>query len=616
MRGVAMTANPPLTQQIASSPWRLSDSTLDAITKEFGGGNADVLVSQFESEIRAWRYLGKGSDPFGAPTAASPVDGQNLVERVRSARRRLSDERFESLFGEFSCGLGPENYARFFRAVRASEICFVSAVTPREPPADPDEHLVRLWARERVEDCRTMCGRVRVSDDDEGAARACASYAEKSGIKQVPISGATKFSGALRRYLDQDWWLARGRRIAARKSEENARAAGHVHGHATVYCSDKTFERYRASRQRQREWANLYQLINECGDVIDLASAIASSTSNPKIRRLELMLRLRGVEEYATERGMKGLFVNVTTPSRMHTYNANGHANPRFDGTTARQANDYLNNLWRRARAKFKRLGIRFMGARVVEPHHDGTPHWHMLIFAPPDRLGEVGEIMTSLALEDSPDEPGASEVRCVIMAIDLEKGDGAGYLAKYVAKGIDGAHLDESYATGEGGEIVTKGDAPTAADRAVAWARCHGIHQFEFFGTAPVGLYRELRRLRSPVQPSLIEQARLAADRGSWREYEAVQRLEIGFTLSAVFECSGTHRYDDVPVHRVVGIAEPSGEFVTSRHHTWSIVATDYQPSTPWTCGNNCTPADASPMPTARVTGGLGAKPPDGTLH
>ncbi|WP_461552938.1 replication endonuclease [Sulfuriferula sp.] len=50
----------------------------------------------------------------------------------------------------------------------------------------------------------------------------------------------------------------------------------------------------------------------------------------------------------------------------------------------------------------------------VAEPHHDATPHWHMLLFVAPEQRDRFREIIRHYALQDSPDEegdePGMSE--------------------------------------------------------------------------------------------------------------------------------------------------------------------------------------------------------------
>lgn len=39
---------------------------------------------------------------------------------------------------------------------------------------------------------------------------------------------------------------------------------------------------------------------------------------------------------------------------------------------------------------KLNRDGLRWYGIRTVEPHHDGTVHWHMMVFAHPEEIDSI----------------------------------------------------------------------------------------------------------------------------------------------------------------------------------------------------------------------------------
>nr|WP_051682461.1 replication endonuclease [Hydrogenovibrio marinus] len=115
-------------------------------------------------------------------------------------------------------------------------------------------------------------------------------------------------------------------------------------------------------------------------------------------------------------------------------------------GHTPLEAQNYLNNIWQRIRAKLDREGIRIYGFRVAEPNHDGTPHWHLLIFVNVNESKALVEIFHHYALLEDPEEKGAKEHRLTVTKIDPTKGSATGYIAKYISKNIDGSDLEEGF--------------------------------------------------------------------------------------------------------------------------------------------------------------------------
>ncbi len=109
-----------------------------------------------------------------------------------------------------------------------------------------------------------------------------------------------------------------------------------------------------------------------------------------------------------------------------------------------------------------KRRAIQVYGFRVCEPQHDGTPHWHLLLFMHPAHTEEVRAIMRHYALQIDGDEPGAEKHRFKSVAIDWSRGSAAGYIAKYIAKNTDGFGLNED---------LRGQDPKKVAERVDAWA-------------------------------------------------------------------------------------------------------------------------------------------------
>jgi len=174
------------------------------------------------------------------------------------------------------------------------------------------------------------------------------------------------------------------------------------------------------------------------------------------------MVRTSGFEGYAKEYGHVGEFITITCPSRMHArFSKSGEANPKYHGTTPREALYYLCKQWNKIRSFLKRNDFNVYGFRVAEPQHDGTPHWHLLVFMPPEQVKPVIKAMRHYALEFDGREPGAQKHRFTTVSIDWSKGSAAGYIAKYISKNIDGYNV---------GEDLYGNDAVESAERVIAW--------------------------------------------------------------------------------------------------------------------------------------------------
>ena len=330
---------------------------------------------------------------------------------------------------------------------------------------------------------------------------------------------------AMARLIEEKWWRGQLRKLHARYLERAARYLGLVCKRRGGYCSGNTLLRRRWQKARNRDLLENMMAENDQGQVYTLAELSDMGVSNPVNRRNELMTRIGGFERLADaddEVEWQAVFITVTCPSKFHSHNRNGIENTKWDQSTPRDAQKYLSKVWSLARSKWDKLGIRRFGVRIAEPHHDGCPHWHFLLWVPADQLELAMDLYRVYSLSMNGDERGADLRRFKYELITNDSGgSAAGYISKYISKNVDG--------------LTTEGDAWSAdsvrtAVRVEAWASTWGIRQFQQIGGASVTVWRELRRLDQPEFVELIEEIRRAADDGDWAEYT---RLMGGPTVS-----------------------------------------------------------------------------------
>ncbi|MDT0605041.1 replication endonuclease [Thalassotalea castellviae] len=402
-------------------------------------------------------------------------------------------------------------------------------------------------------------------------------YAETFRIKAVITSGkGVTELGTIKRMCDLGWWNRRLRKIFNQAYEQAAIELNLVQKYKQIYASDLTVKKRKQQKTRNEQMLSSMTVINDIGQQYSLKELSDLNVSNPTVRKAELMVRMRGFEELSKSHNHQGVFITITCPSKYHAaFAKSGQRNPKYEGFTPYQANQYLCKVWSRIRAELDRKGIKPYGFRVAEPQHDGTPHWHMLLFVEKHHIELLQSIIRHYALEEDGDEKGAQENRCDFKLIDPKKGSATGYIAKYVSKNIDGEGLDK----GVYGE-----DPITAAQRVDAWSSCWCIRQFQQIGGASVSVWRELRRLKQKLAlNSVVEKARVAADESKWDDFinamggvfsrRKDQPLKLAYDASfnsETGECKLGH-YDGNIIQTIKGIYY-QGQMILTRFFSWRL--------------------------------------------
>jgi hypothetical protein len=405
-------------------------------------------------------------------------------------------------------------------ALRAAATAQYEYLTDGELEYGADEQTINEKAEATARECRGWFDYYRGFEDK---AREWATALAKA--LGVVVEKRWTFDGLRLRMLDVTFWKRVFRKQTGRAFEGAYRESGWVQRKGELFCSDVTLKRRNARQQENQAMLEGMDLIDEeTGEVVSLADTVMASVSNPALRRAELMTRIRGFEEYAIAKGHSCLFVTCTAPSAYHRVSERGRRVAAWNGTTPREVQDYLMKCWARVRAKWQRLALLIQpyGFRVCEPHHDGTPHWHMVLFCGGDDEQSIKDSIYTEFIKISPEERGAKKYRVTFIEIDASRGGAAGYLAKYIAKNIDGYSLDDGVVHDEKQSESLK----SGAARVLAWASRWGIRQFQQIGGPSVTVWRELRRISEvdESQGELFERARIAADKGQWVDFFQAQ--------------------------------------------------------------------------------------------
>ncbi len=294
---------------------------------------------------------------------------------------------------------------------------------------------------------------------------------------------------AILRAMDGAWWRRNLRKEHVRTMEAAAIRLGFVSSKAGKYCSDEAALKRVGQNRRNANGLKKTRMRNaQTGQEFSLADLAAKGMGNNKLRRGEFMLRLAGCDKIYQELGHVGVFVTLTAPGAYHAViHETGERNPKFNLSTPRETQAYLRNVWDLTRAANARDGLSPYGFRVAEPHHDGCPHWHMVVFMPREHVETFKENLSRYALAEDGESASAIAKRVTYEEIDPTKGSVAAYMAKYIAKNIGDGKLTEDK---NGNTIITK------EMRVDAWAAVWGIRQFQPMGMPPVTVYREMRRL------------------------------------------------------------------------------------------------------------------------
>ncbi len=446
--------------------------------------------------------------------------------------------------------------------------------------------------------------RVRLADELTGRARLHLELALKAGKRPLEaLEEINEFTGLslwvphfepkkrdsdddvylslITRACDDAVWLRAINQKVTIAFESARRAAGMVSPHVSPYASFTTCQWLKDRKKKQLDWLDSMAIESECGETLELKDVHDASVSNPANRRHELMTQLRGCQEYADSNDHVALMATLTAAGRYHRLKKHGKyfvENPNWNGANPIDAHEWLKTSWQRFRAAADRDKLTYYGMRVVEPHVDGTPHWHGVFFVPRDQVSAFIELLTfyqhqrdsdELFTDDGTAKLKAMVARVKIEEIDRNKGDAVAYIAKYISKNID-AHKLEGKKDLDSNLV----DLVETVTNVTAWSRAFCFRQFQFQKTPSVTVWRELRRIKEAQEFCLFEKIRLAADCGCFASYfnwMGGHRLKQRNRPIKLFHERSENHYQEL-VKKTVGLTGV-GITVLTREKKWTLV-------------------------------------------
>jgi hypothetical protein len=189
---------------------------------------------------------------------------------------------------------------------------------------------------------------------------------------------------------------------------------------------------------KQRSYINNLIIKDKLNNnTIKVKDIVMSAYHSPHKYYGEVQNRINSLMQYARENNLEPLFMTITLPSEYHpkktTMSGKLIANPKYNGASTKESSKELTRLFARLRHDRSMKDLpkeQRVYFRVTEPHKDGTPHAHILLCIPRERIERVIAAFHRLYKQniksDSPND---------IQKITDEINNAVSYIMKYINK-------------------------------------------------------------------------------------------------------------------------------------------------------------------------------------
>jgi hypothetical protein len=360
---------------------------------------------------------------------------------------------------------------------------------------------------------------IRLADGDEDELTALAQERADLYRSQGPGDDPDQ-----RRRRDPAWWRRQLRREAADARTYLAAALRLVGSRGSRYVDAHSLKCWQRRQERADEWAARRALVNVAtGQTIGMADVMQASREAAVARVYGMMC---AIGDRARQRGWTPLFLTLTLPGSWHP-------SPSIGGRTwtpehhPAAADKELQHRWARFRALLHKQGIDPEGFWSREPHSDGCPHQHAVLWIDPAQADAVRQTVAAVY-------PGVHGGRVVV--IDETRARAETYVMFYILKSLNSTDQAKRHAAGAINDNGTADGDHLAEHAAVrAWASERRLRRYAFVG--PHGSQRTWQLLATWDAPPEGAPARL---RAAWEAMQVQDGARVLDLLDGTAEVEG----------------------------------------------------------------------------
>lgn len=312
-----------------------------------------------------------------------------------------------------------------------------------------------------------------------------------------------------------------------------------------TYVSDRQLQTRSRQLRQQAQWMKETVLVPRFlmpGEASKGLLTLAQVASTPKMRFAKLYAFTKAMDEIAQAEGLAAGMLTLTLEPEWHPNPSHGAGS--WNGSSPREAHRSMTQRWQSILRDLDHAGVGVSGLRVVEPHKDACPHWHVwLLYKPaaeatilssvmryfpnklkiraPSRRGDKTHAADRMydtrsdlcAGKGRPLTKPKEGSQVELSRIDRSISSGASYAMKYLLKSVDAGDQLNTEAGLFADTVTTKEETKrkeahaATAQRVDAYRALWGINAAQLFGVAKcLSAWDELRRLTKPPVDSRLQ--------------------------------------------------------------------------------------------------------------